>query len=447
MSPDAVVAVCLALVVLFVMLMVRAPVAIALGMAGTVGLITLRGWQISASTLATAPFQSTARYALVVIPMFTLMGIFATRGGLAEEVYRVSYRLLRRLPGGLALASIGACAGFAAVSGSSNATAATVGKVAVGEMRRYGYNGGYSAGVVAAAGTLGLMIPPSIGLVLYGIIAGESIAAILVAGIVPGVISALIYAVAVTGHARFLGDRIGMDRQREAVAAARTERLDAQAYRALFKVAFLFLLVMGGIYMGVFTATEAAALGALAALLLLIPSVRKTGIRRRLAALAESVREGVSVTSFLFLIVIGASIFTYFLVSAGVPSAFSRWVIGLDIPPTLIVLLLIAAMIPLGMFLDPISIMLITIPLAHPVITELGYSGIWFGVIVIKAIEIGLITPPVGLNVFILTGVTRVPVEQVFRGIMWFLPLDIATLLLIFAVPELATWLPGILRG
>ncbi len=447
MSPDAVVAVCLALTVLFVMLAVRAPVAIALGVAGTVGLIMLRGWQVSGSTLATAPFQTTARYALVVIPMFVVMGIFAEKGGLAEEVYRVSHRLLGRLPGGLALASVGACAGFAAVSGSSNATAATIGRVAVGEMRRYGYSGGYAAGVVAAAGTLGLMIPPSIGLVLYAIIAGESIAACLIAGIIPGIISAVIYALGITGHARFFGDRIGMDRRQEAVATARSERLDARAYRALLKVGFLFLLVMGGIYMGVFTATEAAAIGALAALLLLIPSVRRIGTRRLLSAVSDSVREGVAVTSFLFLIVVGASIFTYFLVSAGVPSAFGRWAVNLDVPPVLVVLLLIAAMIPLGTFLDPISIMLITVPLAHPVITEFGYSGVWFGIIVIKAIEIGLITPPVGLNVFILTGVSRVPVEQVYRGIMWFLPLDLATLALIFVVPDIATWLPGLVRG
>ena len=447
MSPEAVWAVAASLVVLFGLLVVKAPVAVSLGLAGVTGLVMLRGWEVSTATLATAPFQTTAKYALVVIPMFVLMGIFASRGGLAEDVYRVSYRLLRRFPGGLALASVGACAGFAAVSGSSNATAATVGQVAVKEMRRYGYSGGYSAGVVAAAGTLGLMIPPSIGLVLYGIIAGESIAAVLVAGIVPGVLCAVMYAVTVVIHARFFGHRIGMDRQQEARAAAESQRLDGRAYRALFKVAFLFLLVMGGIYLGFFTATEAAAIGALGALVLLIPTVRRVGVRGLLNALGESAREGVAVTSFLFFIVIGASIFTYFLVSAGVPTAFSRWILGLDVPPVVIVLLLVAAMIPLGMFLDPISIMLITIPLAHPVITDLGYSGIWFGVIVIKAIEIGLITPPVGLNVFILTGVSRVPVEQVFRGIMWFLPLEFAALALIFFVPELATWLPSMVRG
>lgn len=449
----------LALIILIVLLVSGVPVAFALATAGIIGIVVSRSATVAASTIGTLPYQATARFTLIVIPMFIFMGLLASYARVAEDAFKISHRLLHRLPGGLALASIAACAAFGAVSGSSVATAATIGRLSVEEMRKHGYDTAFAAGVVGAAGTLGVLIPPSIILVLYGIITGESIRMLLTAGIIPGIISGLIYAVVVI----FKATRPGTITPVVATVAAGggapgvpaispehgagAESKETKGYGGLLKIFILFSIVMGGIYFGIFTATEAAAMGAAAALVMLLLDVVRVGPRRLLRNLTDSLSETASVTSFIFMILVGASIFTFFLVSAGVPSRFTAWVIALEVPPLMIVALLLLIMVPLGMFLDPVSIMLIVLPLAYPVVDELGFSGIWFGILVVKTIEIGLITPPVGINAYIISGASGVSVEDAFRGILYFLPADIITTMLLFAFPAIVLWLPNLMAG
>lgn len=455
----------IALLVLLVLLASGVPVSFALATAGIIGIVVSRGSSVAASTAGALPYQATARFSLVVIPMFIFMGLLATYARIAEDAFRVSHRLLHRLPGGLAIAAIAACAAFGAVSGSSVATAATVGRLAVGEMRKAGYDTAFAAGVVGAAGTLGVLIPPSIILVLYGILTGESIRLLLVAGIIPGILSAFIYMVVVVHRA---GKPGMINPVAVAVAAGDAEpRLPAGSFASSFvrsadgepalseskgygggglvKIVILFTIVMGGIYNGIFTATEAAAVGAAAALLMLLLDVFRFGFRALLVNLRKSLAETASITSFIFLVLVGASIFTFFLVSAGVPTRFTSWAIALDIPPLAIVAILLLIMVPLGMFLDPVSIMLIVLPLAYPVVSALGFNGIWFGILVVKTIEIGLITPPIGINAFIISGASGVSVEKAFRGIFYFLPADVFTTALLFAFPAITLWLPNLL--
>lgn len=454
-----------AVLILLVLLATGVPVAFALTTAGLIGIVLSRGSGVAASTAGAIPYQATARFSLVVIPMFILMGLLATYARIAEDAFRVSHRLLHRLPGGLAIASIAACAAFGAVSGSSVATAATIGRLSVDEMRKAGYDTAFAAGVVGAAGTLGVLIPPSIILVIYGIMTGESIRLLLIAGIIPGIFSAVIYVAVVVLLARKPGMvapvavavaagemephlRPG-SLSTPAVRAAMggTEGEERKGYGGLVKIFILFTIVMGGIYNGIFTATEAAAVGAVAALAMLLLDVFKFGTRKVLGNLRDSLSETASITSFIFLVLVGASIFTFFLVSAGAPSLFAGWALGLDMPPLAIVAILLLMMVPLGMFLDPVSIMLIILPLAHPVIVALGFNGIWFGILVVKTIEIGLITPPVGINVFIISGASGVSVDQAFKGIFYFLPADVISTIVLFAFPGIILWLPSLTIG
>ncbi len=443
----------LVLIMLVVLLGFEVPVAFALGASGLVGLVLLDGVTLAHTTLARLPFQATSRYTLIIVPMFIFMGLLAMHGGIAEDVFRLGNRLLRRLPGGLGLATILACGCFAAVSGSSVATVATVGRTSVDEMRRYGYSPAFAAGIVGAAGTLGVLIPPSVILVLYGIITGESIGALLIAGIVPGLLSATLYALAVGVRARL---NPALIQHATRVDPARSKgHVDGRSsgpeptsilssLPGLVRILVLFGIVVGGIYTGVFTATESAALGGGAALLLTLPRLIRDHRGRFASRLGAAARDAATVSSMIFAILIGASLFTFFLVRAGVPTAFTTWVLGLDIAPIVVVILLLVMMVPLGMALDPVSILLIAIPLAHPVVTQLGFDGIWFAILTVKMIELGLITPPVGLNAYVVAGsVEGVSVEEAFRGLAPFFVIDLAAVGILLVVPGLVTWLPS----
>jgi tripartite ATP-independent transporter DctM subunit len=439
------------MVVLIVFLGTGAPVALVMAGSGIAGLLMLRGLPTVNAVLAATPFDATAAFSLVVIPMFVLLGSFATRAGVADDVFRLGQKLLGRLPGGLAMAAVAACAAFGAVSGSSNAMVASIGPAAVDQMRRYNYKPGFAAGVIASAGTLAIMIPPSVTLVLYAIITRESIGACLLAGIVPGILCAILYVLTIGTIGLRRPDLVGRAKDGRALPVPDGGNGSGPVrwsdFTSVLKIAVLFLVVMGGIYGGIFTATEAAAVGAAVALLMLVATHWRSGPRPLGKAVFQSMLESANISSFIFIIVVGASIFAFFLVSAGVPSAFAIWAVNLDVPPILIVGLLVLAIIPLGMFLDPISIMLIVLPLAHPVVVELGFSGVWFAVIVTQAIEIGLVTPPVGINVFIVAGAAKVSAEETYAGIMWFLPTQFLTLIILFLFPSLSTWLPQLMRG
>lgn len=445
----------LAVAALLGLLASRLPVALALLAAGLLGVLLLQGSGVAASVLGRVPFDTPAKYVLIIIPMFITMGVFAKRGTVAEDGFMLAARLLRRFPGGLAIATVLGCAGFAAISGSSVATVATLGPVATREMRAHGYETSVAAGVVGAAGTLGVLIPPSIVLVIYGILTRESIGMLLIAGILPGLLSAALYGVALAVRAvrspSVMGRSVvtvgsgGSGGSGGTVEEFTQTRLPVVS---LLKIIVLFLIVVGGIYSGLLSATEAASVAAAVALLFYFGDLRHQPWRSRLRELASGLGEATRLTSMAFALLIGAGVFTYFLVAARVPTSFAAWVAGLEVAPMVIVALLLLAFVPLGMFLDPLSTMLIAVPLAYPVVSTLGYDGIWFGILVVKMIEIGLITPPFGINAYVVAGsVPDVSVEQAFRGILWFLPIDIATVVLIFFVPSIVTWLPAVMAG
>ncbi|UOM36578.1 TRAP transporter large permease [Acuticoccus sp. I52.16.1] len=426
-----------ALAGLVLLLVVRVPVAIALAAVGGVGLWAIRNETVATKTLSATAFTATSSIDLVAVPLFIAMGMLAVKAGIATGLYAAAARWLSRLPAGLGLATIVACGFFAAVTGSSVATAASIGRFAIAEMRRYGYANDFCAGIVGTAGTLGILIPPSIVLVLYGIVAGESIGALLIAGIVPGLLSLVMMMTA--AMLRVVIDPAVAPRRAAADVESGTL---ATAVSGVGKTGVLFLVAVGSIYAGIATPSEAAALGAVVAFVFALAEARKAW-GPGLAGIVEAFKETASLTSMTFFIVVGASIFTAFLSLAGVPRVLSEFVLALDAPAWLVMVAILAIYLPLGMFLDGISILLITTPLVYPLVTNLGYDGVWFGVMLVKMIEIGLITPPVGINAFVISGrATGVRVEEAFRGLAWFIPFELATVAILFAFPDLVTFLP-----
>lgn len=429
------------------LLVCEVPIGYCLGLSGALGVVLNRGFEVGSATLAGAAFESVASYSLTIVPMYILVGMFALYGRIAEHVFVVADRILGTVRGGLGIATVAACAGFAAVTGSSVATAATVGRLSINEMRKRGYPGGVAAGIVASGGTLGILIPPSIILALYGVLTGESIEFLLTAGIVPGLISAAVF----SGYI-FLRNPARAGSQ-PPTAAEQPDTTSPRAplrrlpWRGLFRIAALFAIVMGGVYSGWFTVTESGALGAFFALGMMAVELRREGLARLTKGIRDALKETAATTSMSFFLLIGSSVFTFFLVSAGIPTAFTRWVVDLDVPPKLIVLLLLVAMIPLGMALDSLSILIIVVPLAHPIIDAMGFHGVWFAILFVKMIELGQITPPVGINVFIASGVSGVQPEQVFKGIVPFAFLDMLIMLLLFVFPDLVLWFPSLVLG
>lgn len=442
----------LVMVLLLTLLVTNVPVALALAGAGTVGIILLSGTSVTSKVLGTVPYNAVASYSLLVIPMFILLGMFALRAGLASDLFGITAQLLRWLPGGMGIATVASCAGFAAVTGSSIATVATLGKMSITEMSKRGYSKNFAAAIVAAGGTLGVLIPPSIILVIYGILTMESIGSLLIAGIIPGILSAFAYALMVFIRIKMNPSLIATipapaPHSRHDVAVADDAGAPVSiggGISAIVQISILFFVVIGGIYSGVATATESGALAALiGAILVIIRHLRQRG--GLLALLRSAIEETVALTSMCFAILIGAGVFTYFLVVGGIPSDLSRWVVSLDLPPTLVVLVLVLTLLPLGMFLDSLSICVIMVPLIYQPIMELGFDGIWLGIIVVKLIEIGMITPPVGVNAYIAAGsVPGLATEKVFGHLVWFVIADLAVVAALFVFPAIVTWLPGL---
>lgn len=440
-----------ACVSLLVLLLLRVPIAAALLVSGLLGILLLPGGAELSSIAQSVPFTQTANFSWSIIPMFILMGALVSSTGMVTSLFALGARLTSRIPGGIGAAAIGACAGFAAVSGSSVATSATMAPIATKEMAARGYRAPFAAALVAAAGTLGVLIPPSVILVLYGIVAGEPIGTLLLAGIVPGIISAVVLMGTVV-TLRVLRPRTVMTD----AGLAGTHEVDARGtisderpmngIGAVVRLALLFGVVIGGIYSGLMTTTESAAAGAFVALLIaIVDHARRRGWRAG-HDVGEAFKQAASQTGMLFLILIGSAVFTYFFLIAGAPTAVAEWILGLDLPPLGVVALILAALIPLGMFLEPFSIVLIVVPLAYPVVvTDLGFSGIWFGILMVKMVELSLITPPVGLNVFVSAGVLKglVTTAQTFKAVGWFVVADLLLITLFLLFPDLVTaWLP-----
>ena len=437
----------LGLVTMLVLVTIRIPIAFCMAFVGFFGMIFAIGWpqgsefdfdrgfEAAWSYAAFEPYSFIASFPIVAIPLFLLMGYVSFRAGFTRDLYFTARMWLSRLYGGLAMASVAGCAMFAAVSGSSLATAAAMGKLAVPEMLRYNYDKGLASGVVAASGTLGSLIPPSILMILYGLFTEESVGQLLIAGLIPGVLSAFIYMAMVWIRAK-------LSPELAPPAEAVTWRERFLSLKGTWSIIVLFIIVMGGIYVGIVTPTEAAAVGAAGACLLGFLTKRLDTEKFKLA-----LTETVMTTSGIFALVLGAKLFVGFIALTGVAGALTEWATSLDVAPVWVLVSLSTIYIILGTFMDPIGMMLLTLPVVTPVISALGYDLVWFGVIMVKFLEIGLITPPVGLNVYILKGVVgdSIPLETIFKGILWFLAMDILTLAILIAWPEISLWLPSMI--
>jgi tripartite ATP-independent transporter DctM subunit len=397
---------------------------------GLVGLVTLIGWDAGAGLAGTVPHSKTVTYTLSVLPMFILIGYLAFHAGITESLFDAARKWLGWVPGGLAVATVIAATGFAAVSGASVATAAVFARVAVPDMLRYGYSRRLAAGVVAAGGTLASLIPPSALLVIYAIIVEESVGALLVAGFLPGVVSAAVYVGIIVGMS-MLNPKLG----RPITGFSWGERL--RSLPGTLPIVAVVIIIFTAMYYGWATPTEAGALGAFVVFVLALAH----GMRWH--SLREALLESAKLTVMIFSIIWGVLLFVRFLGFAGLPEAFANWVVSLPLPPILIMIGILLFYTILGMFMDAIGMMLLTLPVVYPAVIGLGYDPIWFGIIVVKMAEICLITPPIGLNCFVVNGVRPdIPLTEVFRGIAPFFVADVITVGLFLAFPEIILWLP-----
>lgn len=425
-----------ALGVLLALLLARVPVAVALGMVSFVGIWLTMGLKSALGIITAIPHEVVASWTLTSVPMFLLMGYICHHAKLTHGLFQAARLWLSALPGGLAIAAIGAGAGFSAVTGSSVACAAAIGRIAIPEMTKSGYDPRLATGVCAAAGTIGSMIPPSILLLIYGIFVEAPIGPLFLAGFLPGILTAVNYALMVMGMATLRPQMAPPT----GVGATWRERILALRHTA--PTLLLIAGVFGGLFSGAFTPTEAGALGALMALVIAIGMGTLT-----FEALKASLRETLTSTAAIFVIAIGANLLTRFLALAGFTDFLAGFVADAGMPPLVLMLIVCAAYLFLGMFLDPLGIMLLTLPIFMPLIDAAGIDLIWFGILIVKLLEIGLITPPVGLNVFVIKGVVgnQVNTEAIFQGIFWFLMADLVTLTLLVVFPEISLFLPRLL--
>jgi tripartite ATP-independent transporter DctM subunit len=419
----------------FFLLFLGMPIAFALMLVGFAGIGYLASIEAALPVAARTVYEVSAFYPYTVIPLFIVMGGFAGSSGMTQELYRTFDKWFRKLPGGLGIATIGACAGFAAVSGSSVATAATMGTIAFPEMKRFNYHPRLATGSIAAGGTLGFLIPPSIGFIVYGMMTEQSIGKLLIAGMIPGLILAAAYISIVMIRVKL----------NPSLAPASPEpvtwREKFVAIKGIWEPLAIFLVVMGGIYLGYFTPTEAGAIGAT---LLFLVSLIKMKLNRQ--NLAKALQEAVRISVMVLFLVAGANVFSYFLALSTIPVRVAAWVAGLHVSPYLIHAIIVIIYLFLGCFLDAISMMVLTLPVIFPIILALGFDPIWFGVIAVLMMEAGLITPPMGLNIFTVAGVVKdVPVEDIFRGTLPFLLSIFAIVILITIFPKLAIFLPSMM--
>lgn len=421
--------------ILFALLFLGVPIAFGMAIVGSLGFAYLVDWTPALAMLGQIAYETSLSYSLSVLPLFILMGNFITQAGLSRELYNTANAFLGHRRGGLAMATIVACGGFAAVCGSSLATAATMAKVSIPSMRRFGYADSLAAGSIAAGGTLGILIPPSVILVLYGIMTSTDIGKLFIAGVVPGLVGVLLYMAAVA-VATAVNPSLGPPGERFGWG----ERLRSLA--GVWGVLVLFSVVMGGIYLGVFTPTEAAGIGASGAFLFALGR-RSLTWRTLFQVLIETART----SSMMFIVLIGALLFSNFINVAGLPRELSDWINRLDLSPLVIVLYILAIYILLGCVLESLSMMLLTVPIFFPIVLGLGFDPVWFGIIVVIVIEISLITPPIGLNVFVMKAVLPdVPTSSIFRGVAVFIAADIVRLTLLVLFPVITLYLPSFMQ-
>ncbi len=418
----------------FALAFLRIPLAVAMSVVGLVGLGLLRGWQPAYASTSQVIFETGFHYVLSVIPLFVLMGNFVARAGMAKELFTAANAFVGHFRGGLAMASIIASGGFGSICGSSIATAATMTRVAYPEMKAHGYKATLATGAIASGGTLGILIPPSTVLVIYGIITETDIGKLFVAGILPGIVAIACLCLAVV-FVTWRDPSAGPPAER----FSWRERL--AAIRSIWGVAILFALVIGGIYGGVFTATEGAGVGAAGAFLFAL--LRRTlSLRVLLDILIESTRT----TAMLFMILIGAMIFTNFINFTSMPAELRDYVLQFSPTPLMVVVMMMGIYLVLGMVMEELAIVLLTIPVFFPIVIGLGFDPVWFGILIVTVVEIGMISPPVGLNLFVINSLLpSVNLGTLYRGVWPFVAADVVRLGILIAFPAIALWLPGMM--
>tara|TARA_R110002110_G_scaffold13696_9_gene65548 strand:+ start:1904 stop:3211 length:1308 start_codon:yes stop_codon:yes gene_type:complete len=416
---------------MFLMIILHIPIGIAMGLTGLVGVATIIGWGPAVSLLGTEPSSAIANEGLAVLALFLLMGAFAGAGGLSADIYRMAYSLVGHWRGGLCMATVGGCAGFGAVCGSSVATTATMARIALPEMLNRGYRPTLASGVIAAGGTLGMLIPPSVVMILYGILTEQFVIALFAAAIIPGLLTVAFYFATIAIYVR-----ISPDAGPAGPRVPWAERLVVVGES--WRVIVLAIVVSGGIYSGVFTVTEAAAVGA--SLAFIFTALRGRMNRR---SFLNCLGETAANTGLIFTIIIGASIFSYFVTLSQLPGAVVDNIEALNLHPLLVILLLQIMYLILGSIFDTIAAMVITLPFVYPLVIGMGYDPIWWGVVNVMVMEIGMITPPIGINVFVLHGMAKdLPLKTIFTGITPFFIADICRLAVVTLFPSLALWLP-----
>jgi tripartite ATP-independent transporter DctM subunit len=420
---------------IFALALLRVPLAFAMGVVGVVGLGLMRGWAPAFASAAQVVQETGFAYTLSVIPLFILMGNFVARAGLAHELFHATFAFIGHVRGGLAHATILACAGFSAICGSSIATAATMSKVAYPSMRKLGYSDSLSSGTVAAGGTLGILIPPSAILVIYGIVTETSIGKLFAAGVIPGIISAALLMLTIA-----LVTARAPEHAPAAPRVAWSERLSA--LRSIWGVALLVITVLGGIYGGVFTATEGAGIGASGAFFFAL--LRRTLTWRVLwSVLVESART----TAMLFALLITATIFANFVNFTSMPGDLKNLITQSGLSPIMVIIAMMAIYVLLGTVMEELTMVLLTLPLFFPIIVSLGFDPLWFGVLIVVIIQIGLISPPVGMNLFVLNSLLPdVGLRTIFRGVWPFVAMQLVILAILIAFPALSLWLPGFMK-
>ncbi len=425
----------LGLLALFGLILIQVPIGFSMIIVGVVGYALQAGWGPAFTILASEPSGLLASVDLATVPLFLLMGTFATAAGFSADIYNAAAGFLGHRRGGLAYATIGGCAAFGAVCGSSTATAATFAKAALPEMRRRGYSDAFSTGTIAAGGTLKSLIPPSIVMILYCIVAKTFIFDLFIAAVIPALLAIALNLIAIT-----LMVRLKPDAAPVAQAVPWSERW--AALRRAGPALALLVAVFAGLYSGIFTVNEAASVAAVLSLVFAL-------VRGRMnwSNVWTGLRESASATAMIYIIIIGASVFTYFITLARVPEALVELISHLDISPIGIVFALLLAYLVLGAVFDEIAAMLITLPFVLPVIQQLGYDPVWWGIINVVVIELGMIIPPIGIIVFVLHGMApEIPIRTIYRGVMPFIAADLLLLALLAGFPMIAMWLPALMR-
>jgi len=425
----------IAFVALFALMFCGMPIGFAMGSVGAIGFALFVGWQPTTAMVGQIVTDNVFNYSFSLLPLFVLMGNLITNARLSDDLYAAATAVLGRLRGGLAMSTILACGGFGAVCGSSMATAATMARVAMPQMRRYGYSDGLAAASIAAGGSLGILVPPSIILVIYGFMTDTDIGQLFIAGVLPSLVAIALYMAAVWVSAAIdpkgapPGDRL-------------TLREKLIALRGVAGVCGLFTVIMVGIYGGIFTPSEAAGIGATGALF--IAMVRRTLTWRDLTTtLVETART----SSMMFIVLFGALIFSNFITITGAPGVLADAMQRVELSPIVVILLMCAVYIVLGCMLESLSMMLLTIPIFYPIVQALGFDMVWFGILIVVVIELSLITPPIGMNVFVLKAVVPdIPIAKVFRALVPFLAADVIRLLLFIFVPSIVLFLPSLMR-